>query len=971
MKAIFTTFFTCFSFILFSQIQSVYTNFQDNFDRYDLIFSENIDSLYFFIGKEQYNIPKLIVSDGTTAGTRVLDQVDNAKAIVFKNKLYYQKRVNQQYKIYVTDGSAGSSSVFADSVNNRTLLFATEDVLFFMKNNKLWRTDGTTANTYSISDNYQNSSFPRKFYAFLDKIYFETGINNRWLIEGNQIKSFDLVPSDIDLFFNGIELNGIYYTAGKDDIDGCELWRTDGTPQGTFLVKDLNPAFIQYNISRSAFSGSPRGFAILNNKIIFLSDLGIWTTDGTASGTTLIRPIEDVNHNYYNAWLDILFEYRPNHGILNGQYFIEIENTKHGNELWMSDGTAEGTYILDISKGSGDALEKHRTKPVALFDNYLYFEANNNILGLELWRTDGTIAGTTIMKDINSGVKGTNLLDIKNIGDKLLFISQTESEEMTTLYSFDKNVVPQVPIIDNTDIEWHKVIGETRTYNDYDMENQDLELDNEGNIFVLAQGEATQMISFFDDNYILPADSEQLYLKKNFIAKYNNTGELQWINYAHGDYFRKMSIAIDANNKIIIGGSLPDFSWNSTNPSLSFLGETILAPENVAYVAKLNQNGEKEWSYFLDGSTEEIFDVITDNQNNIFVLSRTSLIKLDKNGNLIWKKTLFTLNYNRDGFLKLDNQSIYIATSNNNNTQGTDCGNAKFLQVIKHSLEGALTWKKQFRTTGFVSVNDFAISPEGQLAIVGDYTENFMAPPYEILSSKTNCREKAGFHLRMDKNGHVIQLINDTISSHIYNITFNDNQQYYTVSEVYNKTYKAYDGFENYRNYPTNREVLSVKKYNHLHQIIEERTFNLSRDDTNTKLKLTDDKILLSGVHYERFDTLPYHLEHREQNIRLIKFELNNAPSPKPTWEKSQSLSISISPNPTRGFINIRVIEPAFLNYDLHIYNAKGQIVGYFEKNDDAEYAAYYLNNYETGVYFFRFRNDEEVLTKKVILLTE
>src|SRR3954453_678021 len=72
----------------------------------------------------------------------------------------------------------------------------------------------------------------------------------------------------------------------------------------------------------------------------------------------------------------------------------------HGRELWRSDGTNAGTYMVSNiragSAGSDPML-------MAVAGGYLYFQACDGSHGRELWRTDGSSAGATLVKDLNPG----------------------------------------------------------------------------------------------------------------------------------------------------------------------------------------------------------------------------------------------------------------------------------------------------------------------------------------------------------------------------------------------------------------------------------------------------------------------------------------------------------------------------------------------------------------------------------------
>jgi ELWxxDGT repeat protein len=79
---------------------------------------------------------------------------------------------------------------------------------------------------------------------------------------------------------------------------------------------------------------------------------------------------------------------------------------KHGVELWRSDGTEAGTVLVkDINPGVDDSYPSRPTK----VGNYVVFLATPTGLtpvNSELWRTDGTTAGTAIVEDINPGAGG-------------------------------------------------------------------------------------------------------------------------------------------------------------------------------------------------------------------------------------------------------------------------------------------------------------------------------------------------------------------------------------------------------------------------------------------------------------------------------------------------------------------------------------------------------------------------------------
>ena len=98
-------------------------------------------------------------------------------------------------------------------------------------------------------------------------------------------------------------------------------------------------------------------------------------------------------------------------------YFSQYDAT-YGGELWRTDGTDAGTTLVkDIYPGSNSSSPSDFTP----FGGYLYFSANDGTNGSELWRTDGTAAGTTLVKDIYAGSSSSSPGSLQALGAHLYF----------------------------------------------------------------------------------------------------------------------------------------------------------------------------------------------------------------------------------------------------------------------------------------------------------------------------------------------------------------------------------------------------------------------------------------------------------------------------------------------------------------------------------------------------------------------
>jgi ELWxxDGT repeat protein len=102
---------------------------------------------------------------------------------------------------------------------------------------------------------------------------------------------------------------------------------------------------------------------------------------------------------------------------LNGILYFEGNRPECGHELWRSDGTELGTYLIkDIENGTGGDISY-----LVASDNYLYFNGYNSTLGRELWISDGTDVGTTVVADSNPGSASGNPRYITAVEDTVYY----------------------------------------------------------------------------------------------------------------------------------------------------------------------------------------------------------------------------------------------------------------------------------------------------------------------------------------------------------------------------------------------------------------------------------------------------------------------------------------------------------------------------------------------------------------------
>ena len=201
----------------------------------------------------------------------------------------------------------------------------------------------------------------------------------------------------------------LLFFEANDGIAGTELWVSDGTANGTTLVKDIYPGVGQ------SISGE---FLAVGSNLFFtardaVSGYELWKSDGTAAGTIMVRDV--VTEPSFSAFSPTT---APLMVAVGDKVIFRASDSVHGEELWISDGTSGGTSLVkDINPGPTGASI---TQMVAL-GSVVYFRANDGTNGSELWRSDGTAAGTSLVKNIRPGSSDSSLSNLRVLGNKLIF----------------------------------------------------------------------------------------------------------------------------------------------------------------------------------------------------------------------------------------------------------------------------------------------------------------------------------------------------------------------------------------------------------------------------------------------------------------------------------------------------------------------------------------------------------------------
>ena len=335
-------------------------------------------------------------------------------------------------ELWRSDGTLTGTSLvrditggFASSEFHELVAVAGTLFLTVGPNNDLWRSDGSETGTVPLQQRGENLTAVGRtlFYtsSTCDAPSIDAGCQSSvWAIRDGQALAEQLHMFTGAAVHDLTEMDGMMFFAADDD-----LWKSDGTPAGTVLVKAALPAL--QHVTNA------------NGQLFFTSNINaaysLWTSDGTERGTTVIQAglpaieqvasgadaamfvTRDADQQYalwrsagtisttvqLTAMLTYIDQLVPT---TTSMFFVGVDSD--GTYLWKSDGTPSGTMrIMQLNEDAVGDEEADATGDIVPAGSNVFFATSDSAHGRELWKSDGTTAGTTIVQDILPGAESS------------------------------------------------------------------------------------------------------------------------------------------------------------------------------------------------------------------------------------------------------------------------------------------------------------------------------------------------------------------------------------------------------------------------------------------------------------------------------------------------------------------------------------------------------------------------------------
>jgi len=347
-------------------------------------------------------------------------------------------------QLVATDEAVRSYRVDMHNDDDRLIIGLSESTLG-VSHGSFWTVGGSTSESTGPLFSYNTKPAITDLVEHNGKWYFGGGFSDAVFLDPELGGLFELDAVGLDYTrirdFVGTEVNGVLpvteivawndvllFAAQGDRATGYELWRSDGTVEGTSLVSDINPSEDQYRLSGSL----PYGLTEVGDAIVFVADhpdfgTELWRSDGTTEGTSIVLDITPGEQS--TDFRSGLSPSSTEQLVRAGEYVYFTQASLGMTELWRTDGTADGTFAVQTFSTQLHRLTESQSK--------LFFSVEDEVNGASIWVSDGTSDGTELA--VNLAEVGATGLPSQLVphGNQLVFAAARAAGDGFAMWAVD------------------------------------------------------------------------------------------------------------------------------------------------------------------------------------------------------------------------------------------------------------------------------------------------------------------------------------------------------------------------------------------------------------------------------------------------------------------------------------------------------------------------------------------------------
>lgn len=418
------------------------------------------NKVFFNASTSDFLSSNVYVSDGTATGTEVLVEG------LWQSNGYFSMGENTIFSssgnVWMSDGTvAGTNVISSGNLDAGVTIGNTFYGIGFdynLSGNRILKVNGQSVESIALPASAEEISIFRQIYVLDDNLvipYYSPETGQEPGLYNINSGSYSLIKD----IFPGTEgslpkcwtiVDGKILFLATDGIRGTEIWATDGTESNTSLIAEVVPG---------TKNGVTKQKLLFSNGVLhFMAttdfNYDIWATGGEDGAylkndvsNGFLNPVgvvnEEVIYLSYNTFIKTnsssttfdtvkvwgasgwSFSQAATFNLNNKLVFswwVSMDGINYGKEFWITDGTDAGTHVIkDVNPNGGDGVSGNGL----VVSSNLYFDGNDPDHGIELWKTDGTEEGTVLVKDINPGTASSRPSSFAALNESVIFSAST------------------------------------------------------------------------------------------------------------------------------------------------------------------------------------------------------------------------------------------------------------------------------------------------------------------------------------------------------------------------------------------------------------------------------------------------------------------------------------------------------------------------------------------------------------------